>query len=70
MWGNADSLQGSVCLEAVADKRVLVLIDHLNLQVYQYWPPFAPGPIKEYDVLLPVKSHTVPSGFEDIDKTA
>lgn len=30
-------------------------------KVYQYWPPFAPGPIKDYDVLLPVKRDSVPS---------
>lgn len=44
--------------------------DNALTKVYQYWPPFAPGPIKEYDVLLPVKSHTVPSGHLDVGKTA
>ena len=37
--------------------------DKADTKLYQYWPPFAPTPLKEYDVLLPVKKHTVPSGL-------
>ena len=47
---------------ALADAGVEVE-EGADTRVYQYWPPFAPGPIKEYDVLLPVKKHTVPSGL-------
>lgn len=49
--------------EALAEAGI-ELEDKADTKVYQYWPPFAPTPIKECDVLLPVKKHTVPSGLQ------
>ncbi len=49
--------------EALAEAGIEVE-EKADTKIYQYWPPWAPGPIKEYDVLLPVKKHTVPSGVQ------
>lgn len=45
--------------EALADAGI-ELADKPDTKLYQYWPPFAPTPIKDYDVLLPIKRQTVP----------